>query len=241
MKLFPAIDIREGRAVRLLRGDYAAMTVYSEDPAAVARSFAQAGAEFIHIVDLDGAKSGGTPNLELIGRIIAESGLKAEVGGGIRDTEAVKKYLELGVSRVIIGTAAVKNPEFLKEALERWGSAVAVGVDEREGVAAVQGWTESGGIDCFALCEKLQNAGVKTVICTDISKDGAMQGPNIELYRELKRRFTMEVIASGGVSALDDLTRLREAGADGAILGKSLYTGSIDLGEALRRFSEEQT
>lgn len=240
MKLFPAIDIRDGRAVRLLRGDYAAMTVYSDDPAAVARGFADAGAEFIHIVDLDGARSGGTPNLELIGRIIAESGLKAEVGGGIRDLAAVKKYLELGVMRVIIGTAAVTDPQLLSAAVDEYGDAVAVGVDVRDGVVALKGWTESGGVGCFELCEKLQNEGVKTVICTDISKDGAMQGPNVELYRELKRRFSMELVASGGVTELNDLSQLLEAGADGAILGKSLYTGAIDLREALRMFAEAE-
>lgn len=240
MKLFPAIDIKDGRAVRLFKGDYDKMTVYSSDPAAVAKTFAAGGARHIHLVDLDGARDGGTPNAELIERIVKGGALSAQVGGGIRAMETLERYLSAGAERVVIGTAAVKNPDFLKAAVEKYGESIAVGVDAREGMVAIQGWTQSGGVSCFDFCARLEALGVKTVICTDISRDGAMRGPNVELYAELKKRFSMDVIASGGVTVLGDLKRLAEAGADGAILGKSLYAGTIDLREAVRLFGKAE-
>lgn len=233
MELFPAIDLRDGKAVRLLRGDYNRMTVYSDSPVEVAKSFRDAGAKYIHVVDLDGAKDGNTPNFQVIEEIVQKSGLKVEVGGGIRNEKIVERYLSAGVMRVIIGTAAVTNPEFLEKAVAKHGEKIAVGVDIKERFVAIHGWTETSKLDCFEFCEKLQGIGVKTVICTDISKDGAMQGPNTELYRELVSRFDMDIIASGGVTVAEDLLKLSDTGALGAILGKSLYTGSIDLKSAL--------
>lgn len=240
MKLFPAIDLRDGRAVRLFKGDYEQMTVYSDDPVAVANSFADAGARYIHIVDLDGAKDGGTPNAALIERIIRLGRLKAQAGGGIRDMDTVERYLAMGAMRVIIGTAAVKHPDFLRAAVEKHGDRIAVGVDERDGMVAIHGWTQSGGVSCFQFCESLEALGVKTVICTDISKDGAMGGPNVELYAELKKRFHMDITASGGVTVLEDLQRLAGVGADGAILGKCLYAGTIELKAAVELFGKAE-
>ena len=233
MNIFPAIDLIDGCAVRLYKGDYSQKTVYSDNPADVAKSFVKAGAEYIHIVDLDGARDGSNANLTVISKIISESGLKAEVGGGIRSVESVKKYLDIGVMRVILGTAAVKDPEFLENAVKTYGEKVAVGVDIKDGKVAVKGWTELSQYDCFEFCQRLQDLGVKTVICTDISKDGAMSGTNLELYRELKERFTMDIVASGGVSDIENVRRLTEMNMYGAILGKARYTGSIDLKQAI--------
>ena len=233
MLIFPAIDIVGGKAVRLLRGDYAQMTVYSDHPEQIAQQFADAGAEWIHLVDLEGAKSGTTPNLETVKKIVSASGLKAEVGGGIRSMETVRTYLEAGVSRVILGTAAVTDESFLKEALDAYRERIAVGVDIKDGKVAIKGWTEASGLDAIAFCEKLQALGVRTVICTDISKDGAMMGTNHALYEELSSRFSMQFIASGGVSSIEDVKRLAARGLYGAIIGKAYYTGAISLPEAI--------
>lgn len=233
MDLFPAIDLRGGKAVRLLRGDYDKMTVYSDTPLEVACDFKRAGADFLHLVDLDGAKEGNTPNSKIIGKIVAESGLKVEVGGGIRSISIAEQYLSLGVMRVIIGTAAVTDPDFLREAVKRFGDKIAVAVDIKDGFVATHGWTQTSAESCDDFCQKLQDIGVKTVICTDISKDGAMQGVNKELYERLTQNFTLDIIASGGVTSMDDLTKLSEIGVHGAILGKSIYTGSIDLADAV--------
>lgn len=241
MELFPAIDLRGGAAVRLLRGDYKQMTVYSTSPVEVAKSFAAAGARYLHLVDLDGAKDGGTPNCELIAQIVSESGLLTEVGGGIRNMQAVEHYLNAGARRVIIGSAAVTDPDFLREALLRFGEKIAVGVDLKDGCVAIHGWTETSKLDGYAFIESMQELGVKTIICTDISKDGAMQGVNAELYRELKRRFSLDIIASGGVSGLSDLETLSSIGVRGAILGKALYTGGIKLEEAIARMKEAES
>ena len=233
MDLFPAIDLFEGKAVRLLQGDYNKMTVYSDSPFELALAFKKAGAEYLHLVDLDGAKDGKTPNSELIAKIVAESGLKVEVGGGIRAISAAEKYLDLGVMRVIIGTAAVTDPEFLAEAVARFGDRIAVAVDIKDGFVATHGWTQTTAESCFDFCQKLQDIGVKTVICTDISKDGALQGVNAELYESLTRSFSMDIIASGGVTVIDDLITLSKTGVRGTILGKALYTGRIDLANAV--------
>ncbi len=233
MNIFPAIDLIDGCAVRLFKGDYAQKTVYSDSPADVAKSFVQAGAEYIHIVDLDGARDGSNANIETVREIVRSSGLKAEIGGGIRSREAIEKYLGLGVMRVILGTAAVPDEKFLIESVKEYGDRVAVGVDIKDGFVAIKGWTEKSQLTCFDFCEKLQNIGVKTVICTDISKDGVMSGTNIELYKELSKRFSMDIVASGGVSSIENIKTLASMDMYGAILGKALYTGAVDLKEAI--------
>lgn len=233
MKIFPAIDLIDGCAVRLLRGDYNKKTVYSNTPVDVALSFKQAGAEFIHIVDLDGAKDGSNANIEVIRQIVQESGLKAEIGGGIRSVEAIEKYLDLGVMRVILGTAAVTDPEFLEKAVKTYGEKVAVGVDIKDGKVAIKGWTQVSELDCFEFCRRLEDLGVKTVICTDISKDGVMSGTNIELYKKLSAEYKMDIVASGGVSNIENVKTLTDMNMYGAILGKALYTGDIDLKQAV--------
>ncbi len=233
MIILPAIDLFDGKAVRLYKGDYNEMTVYSDNPPEFARDFYNKGATWMHLVDLEGAKEGTTPNLETIREIVSATGLKVEVGGGIRNMDTVKKYIDIGVSRVILGTAAVKDREFLLEAVKTYGDKIAVGVDIRDGIVAIKGWTELSGLDCFDFCRELQDIGVKTVICTDISKDGAMQGTNLELYRQLSERFTIDFVASGGVSTLDDVRALKEIGVYGAILGKAIYTGAVDVADAI--------
>ena len=233
MVIYPAIDIYEGKAVRLYKGDYAQMTIYNEDPAAVAADFLSKGAQYIHMVDLEGAKSGSTPNLETICRVKKESGLFCQVGGGIRSMETVRAYLEAGLDRVILGTAAVTDPEFAKEAVKFYGSRIAIGVDLKDGFVAVKGWTEKSGLEGFAFCKQMEEIGIQTVICTDISKDGAMQGPNHLLYERLAQETGMQIIASGGVSSIEDIRRLAKINIHGAIVGKAYYTGAVDLSEAI--------
>ena len=234
MDIFPAIDLYEKKAVRLKRGDYSEMTVYSDDPISVARSFFETGAEFLHTVDLEGAKDGTTPNFEIIKDLALNSGLKVEIGGGIRDSRTVERYLDAGVWRVILGTAAISDPEFLDEMLARYGERIAVGVDIKDGLVAVHGWREVTGRECFDFCRELENKGVSTVICTDISCDGMLGGTNIGLYRRLVRKFKMKFVASGGVSTTDDIETLKEMGISGAILGRALYEKTLDLGDALK-------
>lgn len=233
MILFPAIDLYEGQAVRLYQGDYRQMTVYSPDPAALAQKFAATGATHIHLVDLEGARDGTTPNLQLIRRIAAETGLFVEVGGGIRNMDIARAYLENGVSRVILGTAAVTDPDFLQNALDTWGERVAVGADLRDGQVAIRGWQQTSDEGAQAFFDRMQGLGVSTMICTDISRDGAMRGANLELYRSLAKRQGLQIVASGGVSSLDDIKALREMNLYGAILGKAYYTGAVDLADAL--------
>ncbi len=234
MNIFPAIDIIDGKAVRLLKGDYDQKTVYNDNPVEVARAFKQAGAEYLHLVDLDGAKTGKTDNFGTVKQIVDEGGLFVEIGGGIRSIETVDKYFSAGVSRVILGTAAVTDQEFLAQALEKYGEKIAVGVDIKDGYVAIKGWLEKSEYTLFDFCEKMQAMGVKYLICTDISKDGAMKGTNLSLYKELSERFNMNITASGGVSSLDDVVALREMELYGAIIGKAYYTGAIDLKEAIR-------
>lgn len=233
MNLFPAIDLYNGCAVRLYKGDYQKMTVYSEDPVSIAREFQSKGAGYVHLVDLEGARDGTTPNLHIVEQIARETALFTEIGGGIRNMEVAQRYIASGVDRIILGTAAVHDRGFLEAALERFGDKVAVGIDIRDGQVATHGWTRASGIDAFAFCQELQELGVKTVICTDISKDGAMQGTNRGLYRKLQERFALNITASGGVSSLDDIAALRNMGLYGAILGKAYYTGAVDLAQAL--------
>ena len=233
MNIFPAIDLYNHKAVRLLKGDYNQMTIYSDNPAEIALDFKNQGATHIHIVDLEGAKSGETPNLDTVKNIIDASGLFTEIGGGIRTMAVIDKYIEIGASRVILGTAAVADEKFLIEAVKKYGDKIAVGVDIKDGYVAIKGWTETSKYDCFGFCEKMQKIGVKTIICTDISKDGAMQGTNHALYKELSEKFQMQLIASGGVSSLDDVKKLNTLGIYGAIIGKAYYTGAISLKEAI--------
>ena len=233
MIIYPAIDLFGGSAVRLYKGDYTQMTVYSINPLAVAKDFAQQGADHIHIVDLEGAKTGGTPNLETIKRIIKKTSMFAEVGGGIRSMEVIERYIEAGVGRVILGTVAITNPELLENAVKRYGEKIAVSADVKDGFVAIKGWTEKSDVDVFSFFEKLEKVGVKTVICTDVSKDGAMQGANHSLYKQLNERFNIDIIASGGVSSIKDVQRLKEEGLYGAIIGKAYYTSAISLKEAI--------
>ena len=233
MLIFPAIDLYEKQAVRLFKGDYAQKTVYSDDPPRVALDFKAAGASHIHLVDLEGARDGTTPNLDTVMKIKEASGLFCEIGGGIRSMETVRAYLDRGIDRVILGTAAVKDPDFLKAALGAYGEKIAVGIDIKDGYVAISGWTEKSTADAFDFCGAMEKIGVKTVICTDISKDGAMRGTNLELYRALTRRFGINITASGGVSTVDDVRALRDMGLYGAIIGKAYYTGAIDLKEAI--------
>lgn len=234
MHLFPAIDLYGGKAVRLYKGNYDEMTVYSDDPVSVAKDFEAKGAKYIHLVDLEGAKTGETPNLNIVQKIVSETDLFAEIGGGIRSMEVIEKYLAAGVSRVILGTAAVKNEAFLREAVKKYGKAVAVGVDIRDGYVAIHGWTENSQLYYTDFMQKLIEIGVETVIVTDISRDGAMKGTNRLLYAELSEKFpNINVIASGGVSSLNDIQSLAEMKLYGAIIGKAYYTGAIDLAEAV--------
>ena len=233
MKLFPAIDLYDGKAVRLFKGDYAQMTIYNNDPCAVAADFAASGAEWIHIVDLEGAKSGTTPNFDTVCKIKATSGLCCEIGGGIRSMEVIDRYLGAGIDRVILGTAAVGNLDFVREAVEKYGDRIAVGADLKDGYVAVNGWVERTNLSADEFFSQMQEAGVKTIICTDISKDGAMMGTNLELYRALSRRFSMQIVASGGVSSMEDIERLQDMELYGAIIGKAYYTGAIDLKKAV--------
>ena len=232
MQIFPAIDLRGGQVVRLYQGDYDQMTVYGTDPCAVARDFI--AAKYLHVVDLDGARSGTAENLESIAALARQGGLFIEVGGGIRSEETIRKYLDAGVYRVILGTAAITQPDFLENMVAKYGEKIAVGVDIKDGMVAIKGWTEVSALTCDAFCEKLEKMGVKTIICTDISKDGLLSGTNLELYRHLGETYHMDIVASGGVSSLEDVAALEKMGLYGAILGKALYTGHIDLAEAVK-------
>lgn len=234
MILLPAIDLYEKKVVRLTRGDYAQMTVYNDDPVAQAKLFQEAGAQWLHTVDLEGAKDGSTPNYSVIEAICKDTSLKVEIGGGIRSLDTIQKYLDAGVERVILGTKAVTDPAFLEESLNKFGSHIAVGVDIKDGKIAIKGWLETAQDSVEDFFTKLCKLGVSTVICTDVSKDGMLSGTNVDLYRQLSQKFSLDLIASGGVSSQEDLTRLKALGLYGAILGKALYTGALDLKTALR-------
>ncbi len=240
MKLFPAIDLKDKQVVRLFKGDYNQMTVYGTNPLETAKGFKASGAEYLHVVDLDGAKDGNNPNFEIVADLAKNSGLKVEIGGGIRNEEIIKKYIDAGVMRVILGTVAISNPEFVQDMVTRYGDKIAVGVDMLDGKVATHGWTNVSSVDGFEFCETLEKMGVATVICTDISKDGAMQGTNRELYREMAKRFKFDTVASGGVSTLEDVKALNDMNVYGAILGKALYTGAINLEDAVNIVKGEE-
>ena len=233
MNIFPAIDLYDKKAVRLYKGDYNEMTVYSENPIEIALDFQEKGAKFIHMVDLEGAKDGTTPNLEIVNQIANETNLFVEIGGGIRSMETLEKYISAGVSRVILGTSAVTDEEFLKKAILTYGDKIAVGADVKDGYIAIKGWLEKSQYTLDAFFEKMQSLGVKTIICTDISKDGAMRGTNLEMYKELSLKYSLDIVASGGVSTIEDIKKLKEMNLYGAIIGKAYYTGAIDLKEAI--------
>ncbi len=233
MIIYPAIDLFDGKAVRLFKGDYAQMTVYSKNPVSVAEDFKAQGAERVHLVDLEGAKSGTTPNLKTVLEIKEKTGLFCEIGGGVRSMDVVSRFIDAGIDRVILGTAAVTEPGFAAQAAEKYGEKIAVGVDIRDGFVAVRGWTEKTSLNAFDFCKKMQGLGIKTLICTDISRDGAMKGANHELYKKLSEELSMDIIASGGVSGMDDVKALRALNIHGAIIGKAYYTKAISLKEAI--------
>ena len=234
MLIYPAIDLYEGKAVRLFKGDYAQMTIYNENPLSVAKDFEKSGATHIHMVDLEGAKNGTTPNLDIVCEIKKNTSLFCEIGGGIRSLETIERYVNAGVDRVILGTAAVTQENFVEDAVAKYGDKIAVGIDIRDGFVAIKGWTENSGLNAMDFCAKMQEIGVKTIICTDISKDGAMQGANHSLYQELSEKFDLQVIASGGVSSIEDIKKLTAMNLYGAIIGKAYYTGAINLAEAIQ-------
>lgn len=234
MIILPATDIYDGKVVRLYKGDYAQMTVYSEKPLHIAKKFAACGAEFLHVVDLEGARDGTTPNRKVVEKLVEKSGMSVEIGGGVRTEDTIRTYIDIGVERVILGTTAATDPVFLEKMVDRYGDRIAVGVDIRDGFVAIKGWTEQSEINSDVFFQRLQHMGVTTVIVTDISRDGAMRGTNLELYKDLRSRFSMQIIASGGISTLDEIIKLREIDVYGAILGKAIYTGDIQLADAVK-------
>lgn len=234
MKIFPAIDLYDKKAVRLYKGNYAEMTVYSEHPEEIALDFKKSGAEYIHVVDLEGAKDGTTPNIDVVERIVKESGLLVEIGGGIRTMEVLDRYFSRGVFRAILGTAAVNDEQFLKEAIAKYGDKIAVGADIKDGFVAIKGWVEKSEYTMRDFFSKMQSLGVSTIICTDISKDGAMRGTNLEMYKALSEEYSVNIVASGGMSTLSDVEELAKMNIYGAIIGKAYYTGAINLSCAIR-------
>lgn len=239
MEIFPAIDIRDGKVVRLTEGDYDRMTVYSSSPCEIAEQFIEKGAKNLHVVDLDGAKDGTTENFEVIREIAKYKELFIEVGGGIRSVERIKKYLDLGVDRTIIGTAAVKNYPLVEEAVRLFGDKIAVGVDAKDGRVAVSGWREVTDTDSVAFCKRLRDTGVKTVIYTDISKDGVLSGTNLEIYRELSKIDGLDIVASGGITYESEIKELKNMGLYAAIVGKAVYAGKLSLENVLKAAGEE--
>lgn len=229
MQIFPAIDLSGGQVVRLYQGDYDKMTVYGTEPCAVAKAFLEAGAKYLHVVDLDGARDGTLANLSPIADIVRQGGLYIEVGGGIRTEERIAQYLELGVNRCILGTVAVKDFDFTAHVAQTYGNQIAVGVDARDGYVAINGWKELSQEKGLEFCRRLYAAGVQTIIYTDISRDGAEQGTNLQVYQELAKISGLQVTASGGISSLEELRQLQKIGTHAAILGKALYTGRLDL------------
>lgn len=234
MKILPAIDLYEGKAVRLFRGDYDQMTVYDDNPVNTALKFKEAGARWIHVVDLEGARDGGTPNMGVIKEIIDATGLKVEIGGGIRNMETIEKYLDMGASRVILGTSAITNENLVVEATRLHENRIAVGADVKDGYVAIRGWTQKSMYTLHDFCENMQMKGVKYIICTDISKDGALEGTNRAMYEKLIAKYKMRFIASGGISSIDDIRALKDIGLYGAIIGKAYYQGVIDLKSAIQ-------
>ncbi len=233
MRIYPAIDIIGGKCVRLVKGDYSQKTTYAENPVDVAKKWESLGCEFIHVVDLDGAKSGDMPNFELISNIASSVSVPIEVGGGIRDMNCIDKYLGAGIERVILGTSALRCPELVNEAVEKYGSRIAVGIDAKDGMVAVSGWEDVSNVSALDFAKQMEQMGVKYIIYTDIATDGMLMGPNISAMKQMIDHVNVDIIASGGVTSLDDVEKLAEIGAHGAIIGKALYTNNIDLKEAI--------
>jgi len=233
MIIFPAIDLVDKKAVRLFKGDYDQMTIYNNNPLEVALDFGRKGAKYVHLVDLEGAKDGTTPNIEIVEEIAKKTSLKVEIGGGIRNIETVKKYFDAGVDRVILGTAAINDEEFLIKVVKEYKEKIVVGADIKDGYIAIKGWLEKSNVDVDEFFSKMQKIGVQNIICTDISKDGAMKGTNVNLYDELSKKYNVKITASGGVSSIEDVKRLRGLNLYGAIIGKAYYLGAIDLKEAI--------
>ena len=240
MKLLPAIDIKDKKAVRLSQGDFNRQKIYHNNPLEVAQEFQAAGSEWLHIVDLDGAKDGASENVKITREIISKTNLKIQLGGGIRTAEAVKKWIDTGLDRVIIGSAAVGNLDFVADLVKEYGVKICIGVDAKNGKVATHGWLKDSGIDSFDFCQQLEEIGVKTVIYTDIAKDGMMQGPNFEAYEKLTKKTNLQIIASGGVSSLKDLERLSRIGLYGVIIGRSLYEGAFTLKDAMSSVCSER-
>ena len=234
MLIFPAIDLRDGQVVRLVEGDYDRMTVYGNDPLSVAKAYREAGAEYLHVVDLDAAKDGAQKNLAVIEKLAAESGLRLEVGGGVRDEASAKRYLDAGVARVILGSAAIEKPELMETLAKRYPGQVAAGVDARNGFVAIHGWKTVTDIVAYDFVESLPRRGIDTVIYTDISRDGKLQGPNVSAYERLSKIKNLNIVASGGVSSPDDVAALAKLDLYAAIIGKALYDGRMTLEEALK-------
>ena len=238
MIILPAIDIKDGSCVRLYKGEFSTVHKVAENPLETARKFEADGAEWLHMVDLDGAKDAKPQNTEIFCEIARETSLKVEVGGGIRSLETVETYLSRGISRVILGSAAVRNPELVKAAVKEYGDKIAVGIDAKNGMAAVEGWLDTSAAHYLDLAKAMEQIGVSTIIYTDISKDGTLTGPNLQELDSINRAVSCNIVASGGISNLDDITALRKLGLYGAICGKSLYQGTLDLKEAIREAEE---
>lgn len=235
MIIYPAVDIRDGRCVRLKQGSYSDMTVYGDDPLEMALHWQEAGSHFLHVVDLDGARGQGKNNRDIIGRIIKALDIPVQTGGGIRTMDDIDEVLSLGAARVILGTSAVKDPNLVEQAVSRYGSRIAVGIDAKKGMVAIEGWERTSPYTAVEFARHMEKMGVETIIYTDIARDGMLAGPNFEAMNEMQRSVSMAVIASGGVSGIDDLARLKRIGVAGAIVGKAIYTGAIDLKEALEK------
>jgi phosphoribosylformimino-5-aminoimidazole carboxamide ribotide isomerase len=236
MEIIPAIDIRGGRCVRLYQGDYNQETVFDEDPVTAALTWYSQGARWLHIVDLDGAVAGEPKNMEVVGQIAKETGLSIELGGGIRQEEVAEKLLRQGVSRLILGTAAIENRELVKQLCQRFGEAIAVSLDARDGKIAIRGWQKNTVVEVLRLSREMVDVGVKRFIYTDIKRDGTLTEPNFDMIKKLIAETSVPVIVAGGISRLEHLRRIKDLGAEGAIIGKALYTGAIDLGEAIINF-----
>lgn len=238
MQIYPAIDLKNGQCVRLKQGRFDDVTSYGDDPVQRAKIWEEAGATYIHVVDLDGARTGNSYNLEAIKKIVAAVNVPVQTGGGIRSMRDIEQRIDAGVSRVIIGTAAVNNPELVKEAVRVYGDKIAIGIDASKGMVATDGWEKISDVPAIELCKKMAEIGVKTVVYTDISKDGMMSGPNIESTKELVEQSGIDIIASGGVSTMSDLEGVESINAQGVIIGKALYQGALDLKEIIERFEK---
>lgn len=240
MIILPAIDIKNGQCVRLTKGDFATTEKVAEDPVKTAQSFQNSGAAWLHMVDLDGAVAGSLVNRDIFTRVAAATGLQVEIGGGIRNMESIDFYLENGISRVIIGSAALSDPQMTKAAIEKYGDKIAIGIDAKEGKVSVSGWLKESDVDYIEMAKRMEDLGAATIIYTDISKDGTLSGPNLEQLARINEAVRCQIIASGGIHVKEDIKRLAQLGLYGAICGKSLYKGTLDLKEAIQIAAENK-